>query len=60
MSEAGMQGTRAGDADAVAGLAEIVCHRCDEPKLSAGLADPNVAGRAARTVIDVVEGVLAG
>ncbi len=54
-----MQGARAGDADAVAGFAEIVGHRCDEAQLAAGLADPNVAGGAACTVVEIGEGVLA-
>src|SRR5664279_2367405 len=40
LAEAGVQGPGAGDAYAVARLAEVVGHRCNEPERAAGLGYP--------------------
>src|SRR3954468_2062537 len=47
VTEAGVQGAGAGDADAVAGFAEIMRHRSNEAERAAGLGDADVARRAA-------------
>src|SRR5262249_46760933 len=57
LSEAHVQRARAGDADAVAGLAEIMGERRDEAEPAAGLLDAHVARRAARAIVDVLERV---
>src|SRR6187431_1326682 len=46
LAEAHIERAGAGDADAVAGFAEVVCHRRDEAEPPAGLLDADVAGRA--------------
>ena len=55
LTQAHEQRARAGHADAVAALAEIVRERRDEAEAPAGLPYPDVAGRPARGVGDILE-----
>src|SRR5688572_28374356 len=60
LAEALKERARAGEADPVAALAEIVRHRRDEAEPPARLADAHIAGRAARAVVELVERVALG
>ena len=56
LAETHIERAGAGDAHAIAGLAEIVGHRRDEAEPAAGLAHVDITRRAARAVRIVVEG----
>src|SRR5262252_9845671 len=60
LAKAHEQGTGAGHAHAVAGFAEVVGERGDEAQPPTGLLYPNIAGRPAGAVIDLVECELPG
>src|SRR6056297_3810395 len=60
LTEAHVDLARAGDADPVAALAEIVGQRCDETDFLAGLAEAHIARRTTRTFGKIGEGVLLG
>src|SRR5215208_5310938 len=57
LAEAHVEPAGAGEADAVAALAEIMRQRRDEAELAAGLLDPDVARRPAAALVEVLEGV---
>src|SRR5215475_10199017 len=60
LPEAHVERARAGDADAVAGFAEIVRQRRDEAEPAAGLLDAHVARWAAGAIVDILERVALG
>src|ERR1700761_1003680 len=55
LAEAPVECTGAGEAHAIAGFAEIIGQRRNEPEPAAGLGDASVARRAAAAVIKVFE-----
>src|SRR5579872_1839474 len=58
MPEAGVKGSGAGDAHAVARLAEIMRHRRDEAEFAGGLLDADIARGPARRLVEIGEGVV--
>src|SRR4051812_41027633 len=56
LAEAHVERAGAGEAHAVAGLAEVMRQRRDESETSAGLGDLHVAGGPAGAIVDLVEG----
>ncbi len=60
LAKASMKRAGTGDADAVAGFAEIMSHRRDEAEPAAGLRDANVTRRSAGIVGQIGQGVAGG
>jgi len=55
LAKAHVKRSGAGDADAIAGFAEIVGEGSDEAQPASGLCHPDVAGGAARAIIDIFQ-----